>query len=86
MQTKEGKKLISYKVKYLSLSFDVLGKCTGRPALWSGAGFAPKEHGLAVLEKSTSTCTLEHTFFPVYLEADLQKHFKYYCHQSEFSG
>lgn len=83
LQTKEGKNLVNYKGKYLSLSFDVLGKCTGRPALWGGAGFTHKERGLAVFKKSTSTCTLEHTFFsPVHLEAYLQKHFKDYCHQS----
>lgn len=64
----------------------MLVKWTGRAALWSNSEFPDKEHGLAAFKSQQALVPCNIHFFPVYLEADLQKHFKYYCHQSEFSG
>lgn len=64
----------------------MLVKWTERAALCSDSELPDKEQGLASFKSQQALVLGTYIFFPVYLKADLQKHLKYYCHQSEFSG
>lgn len=64
----------------------MLVKWTERAALCRDSEFPDKEQGWLRLKVNKHLYLGTYIFFPVYLKADLQKHLKYYCHQSEFSG